>query len=525
MKQANMQVAAPGFLGVNSEESPTALPEGWCSIADNAVIDSNGRIASRKGYRILTADNTALGSEKINEIHEANYVDGTTMLFAVGNNKIFSFDSAGVLTDITPGAATITADMWQIATLNDDTFFFQAGHDPIVYDKSAGTCTLVSAHVNYSGSVPQADCVVSAYGRVWTGGVSGSSAILQWSDLLIGAAWTGGSSGQLDLTNLWPTGNDEIIALAAHNAAIIVFGRNNILLFGSSAVDGQLGDPNTDIFLNDTVAHIGCISKYGATAVGSDLWFIDDTGVRSLGRTIQEKSVPIGDITANVRSQFKTEIRLETNRPRLVYDADNAFVLCILEGLPHVYVFDARGLMENGAARTTMWTGLPFACAKRLVDGTIYMGDNNGINKYQGYFDGADSLGENGSTFRMRYYFHPQTFGVPSNLKIPKEVDFTIGGGLGLTATCYWGFGYTYIFKSQVFTLDSITPDFYNIDEYNDTTTSDPTEYGSGSTIGRYSIPLSSSGTALVIGLEVNVGGQKVSIQEINIQTKIGRML
>lgn len=521
MRQENINVAAPGFLGVNTELAPIQLEPGWAAIADNAIVDSNGRIASRKGYVVLTSDNSDLGVASIAEMHQANYSDGTTLYFAVGNNKIFTFNiDTGALTDITPGAATITADLWQIATVNDDTFFFQAGHAPIVYDKSASTCSLVTAHANYAATVPVADCCVGAFGRMWAAGVSGSAGTLHWSDLLIPAAWGGGSSGSLDLTNLWPTGNDQITAIAAHNAKLIVFGRNNILVFGSSASDGRLGNPNTDIFLEDTIANVGCVSKYGTTVVGSDLWFIDDTGVRSLGRTIQEKSLPIGDISGNVRKQLQAELRSEANKPRLVYDSDNAFCLLILEGLPHTYCFDTRGLLENGAARTTMWTGLDFACVMRTVEGGVFFGNNDGVCEYTGAQD-------NGESFQFRYYMHPQAFGVPANLKIPKEVDWTIGGGVQQRAVCFWGFNYQYRFESQPFILNADTPDFYNLDEYNITTADqplDPTEYNSGGVIGRYNTPLSGSGENLIVGLEIKVDGEAVSIQEINIQTKIGRM-
>ncbi len=168
-----------------------------------------------------------------------------------------------------------------------------------------------------------------------------------------------------------------------------------------------------------------------------------------------------------------------------------------------------------------MWTGLDFACVGRSTSGTVYFGNNDGICSYTGATD-------DGETFRFRYYMHPQTFGDSARLKIPKEVLFTIGGGLLQTAVCFWGFNYQYRFNSQPFTLDSDTPDFYNLDEYNITTTddpADPTEYNSGGIIGRYSVPLSGSGESVILGLVVDVGGSAVSLQEINLQTKIGRMV
>ena len=525
MRQTNIQVAAPGFLGVNLEDSPTNLDLGWSSVIDNAVIDESGRVASRKGYRILTADNTDVGSSAIEQIHEANYADGTTVRFACGNNKIFTFDTSGVLTDIT-GGATITADDWQIATLNDDTIFFQRGETPLIYDKSAASLTAVTAHTNYAATVPAGDVALAAYGRMWTAGVSGTRAIVHWSDLLIPAAWGGGTSGSLDCTNLWPNGNDEITAIAAHNNKLIIFGKHSTLIFGSSSADGRLGDPAADLLLEDTITDIGCVGKHAWVVVGEDLWFADYSGIRSLGRTIQEKSLPIGGVTRSIATRIRNQIRTEDGVTRMMYNADEAFVLVMFPTQELVWCIDTRQRMQDGSHRVTRWPGWDFDGMGTAKDGTLWFGDNNGINRYTGYIDAADTDGVGGTKFRFRWYIHPQTFDSPANLKIPKEIDFVIEGGSGQRAVAYWGFGYDFQFRSQVFALKAGTPDFYNEDEYNITTTDDPddpTEYGSGNTTGYYSIPMNGSGVALVIGLEADVAGQKLSIQEVNIQTKIGR--
>lgn len=529
MRQENVQVAAPGFLGLNSEEAPTNLEPGWCAIADNAVIDSSGRIASRKGYRILTADNTNLGSAEVQGLHEANYTDGTTKWFAVGNNKIWDVNhTTGVFTDITPGGVTITSDVWDIITVNDDTLFVQAGEEPLVYDKSASSITVISGHANYNTTHPEASVALAAYGRSWLAGVDGERGTIYWSDLLIPVDFDGGTSGSLDLTTVWPNGGDEVRAIAAHNNKLIVFGREAVLIFGSSNSDGKLGDPAADLFLEDTILDVGCVGKDAWAVIGSDLWFVDYTGFRSLGRTIQEKSLPIGDISKNVNTNFRNGARTEDGTTRVMYSPDDAVCLVIFPTQGLIWCWDTRQRMQDGSARATQWVGLPFQCGDVSRDGTMYFADNNGISRYTGYLDAAAGDGTGGTKFRFRYYPHPQTFGAPANLKVPKEVDFVIGGGLGQRAVCYWGYGYGNKYINQPFTLNSETPDFYNIDEFNITTTDDPddpTEYGSGSTIGQYSIHLSGSGAALVVGLEANVLGQKLSLQEMNIQTKIGRTI
>jgi hypothetical protein len=115
---------------------------------------------------------------------------------------------------------------------------------------------------------------------------------------------------------------------------------------------------------------------------------------------------------------------------------------------------------------------------------------------------------------------------------VPKEIDFIIAGGEGQWATCYWGFDYIYRFKSETFKLTSTSIDYYNTtgDEYGDygedDTDDDPTEYwGRGNTIGRYTVYPTGSGVALMVGLEVTVEQNPVSIQQMDIQTLIGRMM
>ena len=60
---------------VNTEDSLAQDPS-FAEVADNAVIDKRGRIASRKGSCVLTTNKTALGSAKIRAIKEFRDDDG-----------------------------------------------------------------------------------------------------------------------------------------------------------------------------------------------------------------------------------------------------------------------------------------------------------------------------------------------------------------------------------------------------------------------------------------------------------------
>ena len=47
----NIAIQAPAFQGINTEDSPLAQDPTFSQRADNAVLDSLGRLGARKGFR------------------------------------------------------------------------------------------------------------------------------------------------------------------------------------------------------------------------------------------------------------------------------------------------------------------------------------------------------------------------------------------------------------------------------------------------------------------------------------------
>ena len=58
----HIYIAAPGFKGLNTQDSPVDQDATFASIAENVVIDKFGRIGARKGLDKLTTSATPLGS-------------------------------------------------------------------------------------------------------------------------------------------------------------------------------------------------------------------------------------------------------------------------------------------------------------------------------------------------------------------------------------------------------------------------------------------------------------------------------
>ena len=108
------------------------------------MIDKFGRIGARKGWTPAHSTLAALGTADVEAIGQLVTDAGIEYTIAAGNNKLFKLAS-GTLTELTYGgggtAPTITDSNWQIATLNECLYLFQAGHDPLVFDPAVSTTT------------------------------------------------------------------------------------------------------------------------------------------------------------------------------------------------------------------------------------------------------------------------------------------------------------------------------------------------------------------------------------------------
>jgi len=114
-------IAAPGFYGLNTQESSITLESGFALVADNTIIDKYGRLGARKGWRYVTS-----GSSNINlkGAHRFVGIDGVERVLSWSDTKFYV--GTGTLTEITPTTDnTITTGNWQAATLNDQAFFFE----------------------------------------------------------------------------------------------------------------------------------------------------------------------------------------------------------------------------------------------------------------------------------------------------------------------------------------------------------------------------------------------------------------
>jgi hypothetical protein len=500
----NLAVSAPAFFGINTEESPIGMNPNFADVADNCVIDKQGRIGARQGY-IQVSTNDVLGSSRgLEVVFEFTAFDGSIVVFSAGNNKIF-FGTTTLQEVTLPVGYTITANNWKIVTLNNNVYFFQDGHIPLV--AVTGSSTLVTV-TSGGTTAPSGNEALAAFGRLWVADVEGNNYTVYWSDLLDGTNFQGGSSGSLDLTTVWTNGYDEIVALTEHNGFLLIFGKHSIVIYSG-------GDTVTTVEfrLSDTIEGVGCIARDSVQATGNDILFLSDRGLMSLGRIIQEKSLPLRDVSANVRTDLLNAVKTETFPIHSHYSAFDAFYLLTFPSLGITYCFDVRTPLENGSFRATTWSGInPISFTNIAADG-FYIGLEDGLAKYGSYLDGT-------ANYKMSYVSNPIDWGNTSNLKFLKKFNITVIGGNDTNYTLSWGYDYSGSYNKQIFNFAEGTLGQYNISEYNTSA-----EYSGGVFVNKGSVHTNGSGVSASIGVESTINGSPFSIQTIDIHALLGRMI
>ena len=140
-------IAAPGFLGLNTQESSIQLSSGFALTAQNCVIDRYGRIGARRGWEAVNASNGDLSTNNIEFLFEmVDPVDGNKLISG-GNNKLFVGTSTLVAKTIRNAlnnadlAYTISGNDWQAGSLPygdgadaiPHAYLVQTNHEALVY--------------------------------------------------------------------------------------------------------------------------------------------------------------------------------------------------------------------------------------------------------------------------------------------------------------------------------------------------------------------------------------------------------
>jgi hypothetical protein len=504
----------PGFRGLNTEETSVIgfSDPTWALVLQNAVFDDNGRIAGRKGWVDQTTT-PVTGTPDMWVVEEYLREDGTRSLVAKASDHTFqaSTDDGATFTDIT-GSVVTTSNAWKFVNATDEIYAVAPGHKVHRYTGTGNLTEIASSPVT-NGTI------LSAFGRIWVG--VDATGQIKYSGLLDGTDWTSSQSGTIDLSNVWTQGTDNIKGLAAFGATLVVFGTKHIVLYVDGAGSTLAVDPDS-LYVVDTIEGTGLLHRDSVVNIGEgDLWFISKQGVQSLNRVISDKTNPLVDVTAHVRSlvkQLDTTHVGSAGEVKGIFSPENKFVLYMYPESDKVLVIDTKFQMEDGTYRVAEWTGLDsmHTLAVRDNGDILYGGTAGDIHRYEGHRD--DGGGAN-TVYDIVYASPWLDFGQHERLKILKGFYMVFYGRETLTATARWAVDYRPLEFTETFTNDySPSGGEWGIGEFGED------EFGDGARLRRAFV--AGGGEGLVVKLWVTMQSTDVddvfAIQEVGAFAKLG---
>lgn len=501
---------ATGVYGLNLQQASNLLDPGWATQATNMFFNNLGNLTSRFGWGSPLNATPISGSPAPRAIFEYIPITGSNQIITAAGNHIYK--GTTTLTDIT-GALTITADNWKFVNFNGNCYGLQTGHPLIVYTGS-GNFTAVTAA---SGAVPTGNELLSAFGRLW--GSDSTGQLLQYSQLLDATNWNVVGAGSFNLTSVWGTGNDHIVALAAFNNFLVVFGTNNIIIW-TDGTGSVLGMNPINMFVQDMIPNLGCMARDSVKSVnGSDIVALTYSGLQSLQRLIIERSNPIQNLSMNVRDALLTIAYQEnTNNIKSTYDAVSGFYIIVFPTSQYIFVFDTKRPNQDGTWRVTQWNNFFPTAIITLHDGDTTYGCYAG-QIYQ-YGDQTSTTIELGGGYTASYsscWFDLQDLN--TRLKMLKRVSSVFSISNSGTLNLRWQFDFSGVWSNVQTTISTTSPSLFNVALFG------VSGFGGGLYGTSTWVPGSGAGQYIQIGTDFFINGNQFVLQQIEMYAKIGRVI
>lgn len=141
----------------------------------------------------------------------------------------------------------------------------------------------------------------------------------------------------------------------------------------------------------------------------------------------------------------------------------------------------------------------------------MYMTNVEGIAEYDGYVDNTEK-------YTMQYYTAYFDFGSTNIIKILKSVGTTVYGATGQEFKVKVSTDYDNNSRSYKVGMDTGVVYEYNIGEYG------IAEYAGGSLTQNIKVPVGDSGFVAQLGFESDIYGGFLTIQQVDLYVKLGRL-
>jgi hypothetical protein len=423
-----LDFVSPGFRGLNTVEQGMLMDPSYCIAATNAVIDVAGRLAARNGCTPVTTTHIA-GTPSVLSAFEYN--GGATTGFqtilawngGISNNPVTPTNNIG-------GSVTVTNGRWFFQNFNNKCIGLQAGQKPIVYTGTGTFATVVES----AGTAPTGGIGCSAFGRLWV--VQNDYQTIQYSGLLDETDWstTDGNAGIIDMHTIWSDGTDQVTAIFAFNASLVVCGTKHIIFF-TDGRGSMLGMDPTQAYVFDMLAGTGCISQWTVDKIGeTDVVFLGPQGLQSLLRLTTNRNNPIETLSKYNRDLLLSQLTTETlSNVSGCYNNLTGFYILGLPVNGLTWCFDMRRLYQDDTGAqcsvTTQWSTAITACyssKQQLQQLYLARAGKGTLCTYGNYLD-------EGTSYTFMYTSPWMTLGqqVAQRLKLLKRIElllYTAGG-------------------------------------------------------------------------------------------------
>ncbi len=518
-------LTTPAFQGVNLEQQASILGREWATVLDNAVFDDAGRPATRNGWSSIT---TTAGAGIIMRVFEYYKADGTSEMIASTDADIF--DSLGSTPVSIDGTLTITEGNIKFVNFNDKVIGLGIGTGGIPAVRTTGNFADITVN---SGTAPTSGIGTAAFGRVWAVDTDGKT--LRYSALLDETRWAvADGGGSIDFSNVWPSGQDDIVAVEEHSGDLIIFGSNNTVVM-TDGVGSSLGIDPTVLYVSDTIPGMGALTQFAIARTAGELWVLTDTGVVGLRRELVQRSTPTTNLSKNQQSQIIKLIKDESdvNDITLAYSPVHAFVVLNFPSSNKQIVYDVRLPLQDGTFRATTWTsdlqtatyergskrflgsltgvvGKVFNYTNFSDDGTAFIFD---------YESGWLDLGEEINVF-LKFVKRLTSFVfVQNNVQVTHKVKYDFGSNEFSLARSITGQ------KSIEWGLfEWGSNGVYNVDDATAVAGTDIAEWSGSVSIKTLDAPLGGAGQYIKVGVSVNTSSGSFALQQLNVYAKVGRL-
>lgn len=511
-----INIANPGILGFNTEDTGVSLPIEYAKVANNAVISSEGRLSARKAFTARAPATAFTGL--VRSMFETINSDGVSDLFWAAGNKIYT--GYPTRTDVT-GTLVLTADNWQFVQGEDGgdvIFAVQADHSPIGWLRSGSTWTQTA--ITYGAAAPfltstdKPNCALAAFGRVFVADTATNKTTVWFSEEYNALNYSSGGAGSLDVGEALIDG-DRIVALASIGNKLLILCTRQVLIY---RVDLSISptDFTTSpwLFLDEVVRGVGCIARDSVVNTGTDILWLASQGVVSFGRLDRNNGqLPIGNVSSQVHTAIQKEVANATDSAsvKAIWWATEKTYLLMFRNKSAIYNFCFKTNPE--VAVCTKWDTIKsIASMVFKADRTLWFGGQDTLFEYADYGSASDA-------YTFSYYSGYLDFQAPEAFKFLKLVSFLVKANAGQNVTVKWAFDYvdTFAFESKTTTGAGGLVSEWGEAKFGES------EFATGAVLSDVRITASRSGQSLQIGVESSIQGGEFTIYRAELQATIGR--